>query len=336
MKSPIKNNIQTRNLVTGLTLLIASPAFAVIPFSFTTDGSSVITGGTWSGDGTVQPNIVMGTAPGPVQLPVTDFTSGTLALNSMGGNDSGNVYSTNRILTNPLTSTHVINLTGGSADLRMHNSNNNDGGTLLFNSLGLTNFDGVTSISWTTTYNQPIAGRNTDLPPHPSGFITRPMGMGLAMVTAGTGQTISSFTVDMSYTQIYQQISPGVFITGVPSIATPTHNAGFGTQVAGATSFTSDAFTGLNQFLLVRGYNMDGIGNSGNMETADADDVYMRQMTWTIRKDDNSAFASDTVFVFSMDGQQYSNFNNVIPEPSSMLLLSASLLGGCLYRRRTV
>lgn len=325
--------IQSRSLVAGLTLLVASPAWAVIPFTFTTNGSSVITGGTWTGDGTVQPNIVMGSSSAPVtatvQYPVTDFTSGTLGLNSIGGSAPNNVYITNRILSNPLTATHSINLTGGNADLRMHNSNSNDGGALLFNSIGLTNFDGVTSVSWTTTYNQPIAGRDNQN----TNIITRPMGMGLALIDAGLAgtDTVASYRVDMTFNQIFQETTPGVFVTGVPGAAAPFQSANFLASLPGATSFTSQTFDALDRFLLVRGYDVDG----GGYDSPDADEVYMRQMTWTIRRDDGGAFDPTTIFVFSMDGQQYSNYTGVpIPEPSSMLLIAGSLIGGCLYRRR--
>ncbi len=295
-----------------------------MPFDFSTDGSGVITGGTWTGDGTVQPNIVAGSFSGPatatVQFPVTNFTSGTLGINGIGGN----VYSSNRILTNPLIATHQITLTGGNADLRMHNSNSFDGGNLLFNSIGLTDFSGVTEISWTTTYSAPIAGRNSDT----GSLLTRPMGQAFALLNAGTGNNTSSFQLDLAYNQIYRQTSPGVFVTGVGS-ATPFQSTEFGTAVAGATSFTANAFP-LNKFILVRGYDVDG----GGFGASDTDDIYMRQLTWTLRKDDNTAFAANTVFVFSMDGQQYANHVDVIPEPSSILLIGGSLIGGFLHRRR--
>lgn len=245
-------------------------------------------------------------------------------INNMGGN----LFTSNRLLTNPISATHTISLTGGTADLRLHNSNNYDAGGSLFNSVGLTDFQSVTAISWTIRFSEPIAGRDTDL----ASLTTRLMGAGLALITAGTGQTTSSFTVGMNYSDIFSTpTSAGDFSAGVPTGAAPRQSGGFNTSTTGATGFTSDAFTGLDQFLLVRGYDYDG---TGGFTAADAPLVYISEMTWTIRRDDNQALASDTLFTMSMDGQQYSNVIDVIPEPSSVLLITGSILGACLIRRR--
>jgi hypothetical protein len=320
--------------VVGIMVLAASPAWAVIPFSWATNGSGTVLNGdgSWTGSGAIQPNLdpVSTTA----QIAVQNFSSGTMVINKVGGSATGNAYSAGRLLSDPLSlvATHTITLTGGTADLRLHNSNSNDGGAALFNSVGLTDFQGVTEITWTTTYNQPLAGRNTDLTGGQP-LTSRPMGEGLALITAGSGQSVSSFTVDLDFDQIYHEVG-GEFVSGVPVTAIPRQNPGFGGTggygTAGATSFTSSAFVALNQFLLVRGYDMDNNG----IDATDMTKVYMRQMTWTIRKDDNSAFSADTLFTMSMDGQQYSNYLTVIPEPTSVLLVGGSVLGGCLLRRR--
>lgn len=313
----------------GLAVLV-TPAFAVIPFNLQTNSTATIAGGSWSGNGTIQANVTPGTATndsggGTGNAPkvlVDNFSSGALTINNMGGD----VFTTGRLTTNPISAIHTVTLTGGTADLRLHNSNTYDGGANLHNSVGLTGFSGVTSISWTLRYSRPIAGRNTDL----TSLVTRPMGAGLALITAGTNQSISSFTVGMNYTQIFQD-NGGVVTAGVPSGAVPIQNAGFGTAVPGATSFTSNAFVATDQFLLVRGYD---VGGTSGFDTSDTDNIYMTEMTWTIRRDDNMAFANNTLFVMSMDGQQYLSNVNIIPEPASVMLLVGSCVGGCMIRRR--
>lgn len=329
----------------GFALLSASSAWAVFPFAWTTDGASAITGGTWTGGGSVMPNISSGTFvsstnPG-AKIAVNDFQSGILGLDSIGGNAASNIYD-DRLETNLLTATHSISLTGGgSADLRLHNSTSNDGGTNLFNSVGLTGFTGnVTSITWTTRFSSPIAGRN-DGPAGGAAIIsltTRPMGMGLALITPGTrpdttNQTTSSFTVAMSYTDIYYESAPNVFVDGVPQGpqgAVARQSVSWDASAPGATSFTANTFDGTN-FLLVRGYD---VGGTAGYEATDAPKVYMREMSWTITPKSGSAFQANTVFVTSMDGAQYTNYSAVIPEPTSLLLIAGSLLGGCFLRRR--
>lgn len=325
MKLPSRLPLRTL-AVAGLAVFSVAPVWAVIPFAWVTNGSGVVTDGSWTGDGTIQNNL--NPASTTAQIAVQDFSLGTIGIDSIGGNASGNIYSAGRILTNPITATQSISLTGGTADLRLHNSNSFDGGGALFNSVGLTDFQGVTEISWTLKFSEPIAGRNETL----ADLTTRPMGAGLALITAGTGQSLSSFTVDMEFGQIYHEDTLNdVFLTGVPTAAVPRQATGFGTAVAGATSFTSSAFSALNQFLLVRGYDYDGVGG---YTAADAELVYMTEMTWTIRRDDGLAFASNTLFTMSMDGQQYANVTEVIPEPTSLMLMAGSVLGGCLFRRR--
>lgn len=324
MKSP-SNHSLSYLAIAGLVLLSASPAWAVFPFAWATDGSGNPSNGSWTGNGTVQPNL--NPASTAAQIAVQNFSSGTFLINELSGNFIRPANPLGRIWQNPSAS-HTITLTGGTADLRLHNSNNFDGGGSFFNSVGLTDFQGVTEISWTIRFSEPIAGRNDTL----ASLTTRPMGAGLALITAGSGQTTSSFTVGMQYNDIFSApTNDGQFSAGVPTGATPYQSAGFNASSPGATSFTSDAFTGLDQFLLVRGYDYDG---TGGYTAANAELVYISEMTWTIRRDDNQALASNTLFTMSMDGQQYANIDAVIPEPTSVLLISSSLLGACLIRRR--
>lgn len=312
--------------VAGAILLFASPAMAVLPFSWVTDNSAtpIITGGSWLGNGTLQPNL--DPASKSAQIAVQDFSSGSFVID--------NIYpGAGRLSTNPISVTHTITLTGGTADLRLHNSSNDDGGTNLFNSTGLTDFQGVTEISWTIRYSEPIAGRADGFTGSGINLGNRPMGAALFLIEPGTSQGFDSFTVGMNYTDIFSApTNTGGFTAGVPVGAVPLVE-GFNSPSAGATSFTVDDFVNQNRKLLVRGYDYDGMGG---LTSADTELVYIREMTWTISPDAGKAFLTDTLFTMSMDGDQHSNVGNVpIPEPSGSLLVA---LGGCLglsYRRRS-
>jgi hypothetical protein len=332
-------NFFTRSLaMAGLTVLAASPAWAVFPFAWDTNASSVVNAahGSWTGNGAVQPNIhsatgvtIGGNLGTNAQIAVNDFSSGTFTINGLDGNiyAPGGVKSGDgRMLANPINATHTITLTGGTADIRLHNSSSTDGGANLFNSVGLTGFSaGVTSITWKTTFSSPIAGRMTDL----TSRTTRPMGSGLALLNVG-GHALGDFTVNMQYDQIYHDLGAG-FVSGAPAGKAPLVNQGFGTPAPGSSSFTSNAFNNFNEFLLVRGYNVDG---DAAYDADDAPKVYMREMTWTITPDAGKSFNASTIFVTSMDGEQYTGYALAIPEPTSLLLMAGSVVGGCLLRRR--
>jgi len=327
--TPPSNSFSRIIAVAGFAAFSASPASAVIPFVFSTDSNAVISGGSWSGNGTVLADAVPGTVNGnfipPAVIVVDNFSSGVLTIDNFGGN----VFTSERLRTGPISSTHSITVNGGTADLRMHNSNSFDDGGSLFNSIGLTGFSaGITSITYTMNFSYPIAGRDSDV----TSTTTRPIGAGLAMITAGTNLGLNSFDVGMSFSgAISTPTSNGTFVPGVPSNAIPLQNSGFGTPVAGATSFSSTGFAGFDNFLLVRGYDYNGSGNG--YDGADADLAYITGMTWTITPKTNQNFAANTLFVFSMDGQQYLNVF-AIPEPTSSLLVAGSLVGACLLRRR--
>ncbi len=316
-------------------LVSSSLSHAVLPFALSTDGSSVFTNGGWSGTGTVQPNISPGTYSGTIieGMLVQDFSSGVLTVNSFGGNPAvdGRLKDVNQGVV------HTITLTGGTADLRLANSNAFDGGASLWNSTGLTDFQGaVTKIEFTTVFETPIAGRTALIGDLANGG----MGAGLSLINIGAGQALSSFTVGLSYGGVFSSAAgnasgpynpslPG-FTSGVPSNAIPQKSNGFNTPAPGSTSFTSDAFTGTNQFLLAKGYDYDGSGDG--YTAADADNVYITSLTWTITRDDNLAFAQDTLFVVSMDGQQYGT--SFIPEPSSVILGLSGVALFAFRRRR--
>ena len=318
-----------------LLLVSSTLSHAVLPFNLTTDGSSVFTNGGWSGDGAVQTNISPGTYTGTIieGMLVQNFSSGALTINNFGGDP---VLPNNRLKDLNQGVVHTITLIGGTADLRLANSNAFDGGASLWNSTGLTDFQGVTSIVFTSIFETPLAGRTELIGDLANGG----MGAGLSLINIGAGQALSSFTVGLSYGGVFSSAAgnasgpydpslPG-FTSGVPSNAIPQKSAGFNTPAPGSTVFTSDAFTGTNQFLLVKGYDYDGSGDG--YTAADSDNVYITSMTWTIRKDDNSVFSPDTLFVVSMDGQQHGT--SFVPEPSSVILGLSGVALFAFRRRR--
>ncbi len=320
--SKIQTKRRLRTLAGVLFLSSVIPSYAVFPFALSTDGSGAFTNGGWSGSGAVQPNINPGTYAGTTisRIMVENFSAGTLTVNQLGGNlfDLPNP----RLKDVPFGVSHTITLTGGTADLRMANSNAFDNGASQWNSTGLTDFQGVTAITFKTIFESPIATRAAqDL-----GTARFGLGAGLALITAGTGQNLSSFTVGLTYDGIFSDSTPPAaglpfdralpgYTAGVPGTAAINAQAGFGSPAPGSTSFTSTAFTGLDQFLLVRAYDNDG---TSGFQSSDGPTVYITEMTWTITKDDNSAFSPNTLFVVSMDGQQYGT--TLIPEPSAALL----------------
>ncbi len=317
-------------LAIAAALLLATnfPASAVLPFVLTTNGSGVISGGSWSGNGTVQPNLSPGTFPPlDVDILVTGLSSGALTI------DPENLYPEPRI--NAATGvTHSVSLTGGTGNLRIANSNNFDDGASKYNAVGLEGFSGVTKIVWTMTYTLPMAGRNDDV----TSLSSRPIGGALGLVSAGSGLAVTDFRVELQLGGVSSTpTSSGTFTPGVPASAKPFGTAGWDALPAGTTNFVSangfeglvdlaSVTTGVN-FLMVMGYDYDGVGG---YSAADAPLVYAQSMTFTIEAAPGKTFQADTIFTISMDGQQYSNLNNAIPEPTAGVLLGLATIGGLI------
>lgn len=312
-------------------------AQAGFPFVVTSGSTGTVSGGSWTGSGTIAPNITPGTTSATnSKIFVNDFGSGTLQISpgSLYPNTANvaNLNDVNRVTSSTGVS-HVITINGGTADLLLANTNNFDGGADKFNSVGLSGFSpGVTSISWTMTYTLPIAGRTSS----PTQLDSRPMGGALGLAATG-GLALNNFNVDLELENMYSTpVANGVFVSGIPALARPYASTSWGTTTGGQTTFHSDGFTGLvppgelsNNFLLVRGYDYNGSGNG--FTAADAPLVYTQSYTWTISLD-SGTFAAGTQFVMSLDGQQFTNLNNV-PEPT-LIGLAAMGVGILVFVRR--
>ncbi|MEM9081783.1 MAG: PEP-CTERM sorting domain-containing protein [Verrucomicrobiota bacterium] len=313
----------------SLLLFAAStiPALAVFPFDYATDsGGNFTNGGTWTGDGSVVADIEPGTFSGTplTQTVVQDFSSGMAFLPMNVNNDSGTRVNADLDLS---VSFEVV---GGTADLQYSNSANFDGGVDKFNSIGLTDLDGVTSLSIRMNYSQFVAARDSA----PGSLASRPMLAALGLVSAGAGLSLTDFAVTMSLTNPVYSTDGVNFLPGVGT-ATPFASAQWDPFSAGDTTFTADGFAGFlpigassTNFLMLRGYDAAGDG----FDTTDAQHYYADEMVWTITPSGGATeFEAGTQFVFSLDGKQYAN--EPVPEPTVSSLL-ALLLSGVLVRRR--
>ncbi len=335
-----------RAAITSVFLFFAScSSWAVLPFILSTDSSgNLSSGNSWVGSGIVQANVIpqpfSGTGGVGLQNPilVSGFSAGTLTVGA------GNLLPSNRVSATTGV-THNVTLTGGTGNLHVANSANFDGGNSLFNSVGLSEFStGVTKIVWTIEYTLPLAGRNDTT----TGLDNRPIGGALGLVNAGSGLAANQYSVKMALGGVSSApTSNGTFTPGVPSNARPFASAGWaGTSIsnAGATTFATDAgFDGTvplgnssTNFLLIRGYDVNGSGNG--YTTADSDLVYVKSVTFEISLTGGGSFASNTAFTISMDGQQYANVNNAIPEPTAGVLVGLAVIGGLIgwRKRKTV
>ncbi len=338
-------SIFVRSLLVGACVVVGGVAnsWAVLPFvvSNTTTGVLDPVHATWTGNGTVQNNLFPGnwtsTASTNKDVLANNFSTGTLSIKP------GSLYPNPRISTNQGVSVST-SLTGGTGDLVMVNSTNFDDSATKYNSIALTDLQGVTSISLTISFVQPIAARSDFTTLNLDSF---PVGAALGLVSTGSGLALTDFNVAMSYGQVYSDANDdGVFIGGVPSTARPLISGGWvGTSTTpvygtpGATSFNSSGFTGLinvlgagdTDFLMVRGWDTS---NNGTFSPAtEADLVYVSSLTWTITPDAGKTFAAGTEFTISMDGQQHANLN-AVPEPSAWILMGATGVTCLILRRR--
>ncbi|MBT8037113.1 MAG: PEP-CTERM sorting domain-containing protein [Verrucomicrobiae bacterium] len=316
------------SIIAGLTIATTQSTWAVFPFLVETNGSNnFVSGyGAYTGGGTVQSNVVAGS-----------FSAGGLN-NSLlvEGVDNGilsfdTAVSGTRV-DSDLSATIGINFTGATGDLYVANSANYDGGDDKFNSVGLSGLAGVTSLSVTFTYNQYVAGRDSD----PGGLNNRPMLSGLGLVNTGTGLALSNFDIAMSLGGSHYATDGTNFTAGGPGV-TSHSSAAWDTITGGGIHYAADAFAGTvslgassTNFLMVKGFDFDG----GGYGAADAQKFYADTQTWTITPGGGATtFAEDTQFTFSLDGKQYANLSNV-PEPSGSMLLAVTGLAALGYRRR--
>ncbi len=295
-------------------------SFAVLPWNGGTDGSGNFLGGvnSWTGGvtgGTVQANVPTNPAEGATALVINDFSSGTMSI----------TFNNQLRLQTTITATFDLTiLGGGTADLFFNNRNNNDGGLDTWEGISLTGFTGnVTGIEAVITYSSPVATRN-----HSPLNNSRPMMSGLAVINLD-GTDPMSYEISTSLGGVYSDpLDNNIFVPGLSAgLNTPVLiGDGILTGAVGSTSASATQFVAVNQFLIIRGF--DNNGNTDGFNTTLSDRTYARSQSWSLTRDGGAAFASNSSFVFSMDGQQYANWNVVpIPEPSVFL----SVFGGLFF-----
>ena len=326
----MRQNNTTRSLAClSLLALSAVPAQAVFSFGGLQVSNGILEGATWTGDGVLPSgNLLPGTS--------TDSSpgnSGTLFDNFSG---SGTLTPTNLITGNRLEAgasasvQFTLNGAGATGDLVVNNNSRFDGGANSFNSLGLTDLTGVTSIDVTVTYSQFVGGR--DFPAFATEFNKTPMIAATRLVTPGTGFTASDFTVTGTLDEVFTSADGTNFVAGSAGITPTVTVPPFTAPSAGAVSATANSFDPGNAatWLMFKGFDVDG---DGAFDADDADNAYARSVTYTITPTAQSTFADDTLIVFSLDGQSYGNLSNV-PEPSAALL-SVLALGALARRKRS-
>ena len=334
-------------------------AKAAIPWVTTSDGSGNLTNGIWTGDGTVQGNIdpadgqVNGSGGGSPgdnhnDLIVNDFTGGQFFVPVSAVGDGGQrprLTSQDPGFWITIELNKGLGITGGTADLTFSNQNNfDDPGVETFEGFQLLDFDNVKSFELSVTYTEYLAGRNTST----SSLTTRPMLSAIGLVNAGTGFGLTDFDVGLGLQQIWSAPDPdGPFTPGLPSDAEARRSTSWDGVSPGDTSFTStDGFPGnvvpggiTANNMFVRGFDYDNSGGANAAPSLDEwEQVYARTITFTVGSDtdgdndtdgDDSFFASNTAFTWSLDGDIYENWF-LVPEPSQpalLLLVSIFLLG---------
>lgn len=312
-------NSPTISLLTlALMCTVSNAAFRL---QFDTDTSGSVTTGGFSGTGTLANSVT--TDNNNDSNAITNLGSGaalTLEIDETAAPSNVSIVSTD------LNVTQTFTFTGGSntADLSLNASSSYHKG------YNITDLAGVTSMTIEYVFSSPISARDTS-PTRLDGF---PWGVSFGLVNAGTGLTTSDFDISFEISDLYYSTNPGTaaFTSTLPSFD-PYAAAGYdNASTAGTLNFVSDdGFTGISgngansDNFIVRGFNDETTDTT--FDSIDATQFYATTFSVTISS--TTAFASNTAFIFSLDGEQ----PIFIPEPSTLTLSGIAL--GLLICRRT-
>lgn len=305
------------------TVSFSGPLQAAFRLDFDTDSSGTPTTGSYSGSGNVDADIVAG-SPGTNVGSITGVSTGDeLTVDLV---DSGTVHN---FAPDVFTLSTVFDIAGGNADLTFLSGN--DG---YFKGWSLTGLSGVTSLSFTSVYEDPIMARSDAV-----GYLGGvPWGFATALQDTGTGFGISDF--DVKYTvnglqYLTDSSDPSTATTSIPNYTPFTSAQWDNSAVANTSQFvTTNGFsaTGINNGshnLVVRGFDDDGSG----FDSVDAASFYAHEFTVEITPGGgNTTFASDTIFNFSFDGDRQLVLPQVVPEPSALGL--SAMIGLLAVSRR--
>ncbi len=310
---PMKDNPHLCLPYLCMALASSAPSHGAVLYQSSTDASGILTRATWAGDGTLQTNLPDLVTNPSDSLLVDDF-SGTGIYTDIVADGQGRMP--NGI---GFTSKFVLG-GGGTADLKVRPDYTVSGGQL-WRGFGVNDFQGVNKITYTITYDTPIAASSVS-----NFFNFEPMLASLSIIEPGTGLSGTDYEV-MATLSGLNSSSDGVnFVPGVDGlnpIAAPT----FGATAPGDVVFNSPGDADINTFYMIRGYDANG---GGFIDNDDLNKVYATSIEFMVTRDDGMNFPSDAEFRFTPDGAQYDNAP--IPEPSSLVLIVLSA-SGLIFRR---
>ncbi len=278
---------------------------------------------TWSGNGTVTPNITGATS---VQNIVSGTSGGTFSPGNfaMTASDPANYLNGDRSNTG-IGMTITISVTGANASFnfggRSYNTANGQGG---WENFQITNMQNVQSMTVSYTFTDPIAAVRG------SNNTTAPFLVGMRQA-AGTGTynavgTIANLTVDNAPYSITNHPNADFMELG---------SAVWNNSTAVGTISNLGASPEFHGFMRL---DIDGDGfveaptNATSVDeiVQEIERTYATGMTWTINSNDTT-FSNGSEFFFSFNGVQYLD---TIPEPSAMFLSALGLCGAAFYRNR--
>ena len=308
--------------------ITVKPALAVFPLTdLATDSLGNVIGGSYSGDGTVQSNVVApaGGATGSF-LFVDDASSGTVTVDSLP------TPSQTRL--SPGTGVDFsFTFGGGTGDVFLNDRNSFDGGANDFDGISLSGMSGVTSASVTIEYSNLHAARNFNLTGRSGPYFA-----GVILADPGEGLNAFDYNLVAELNGVVSSTDGVNFSPGLDPSFTMIGSPEYDPASPGDTVFTADSLPDIpTGFLSIKGFDTN---EDGNLSLGDLQNVYAESLTWTITRDDGLAFPEGTRFLFSLDGQVYSNQEDAtaaaaaIPEVSGFFALSTLFMLSIFSRRR--
>lgn len=300
-------------------------------FTVQTDGngdfiSTSLGTATWSGNGTVTPNIT-GTESG------LTIVSGTSGGTFEPGNFAKNAGVPAPYLNGDINNSGIglsisVSVTGTNAsfDFGALNRNTGSNGPNYWQNFSITNMQNVESLTVSYIFSEPVAAmRGTN-----DTFSNAPYLVAMRQASgAGTYDAtaiIDNLTIDGDFFDIANHPDVNFMTLGN---ATWNNSTGEGSIIGQGTSAI---FNGLLRL------DLDGDGVVTGPTTSTINDgivqeierTYATGMTWTITSNDTT-FSSGSEFYFSFNGVQ---FPDTIPEPSALFLSMLGIAGVTFHRRR--